>query len=226
MKFKDSFWSQLLAAICLIFTFAILFPVALFCLILFFISKFITMPFNYYKYRHSQYQKDFPHKFNFLDTFHIDDIPYSIIKENELPIQYIKWSKEYDMRGYFIYKDILLDFSEPFFFNPETNTFAFNPEEEVEEDEEGEESENNNNQDMEDVEKCLSVEETKAFILNDFNNNIQQYECKQVVFLYSQEKLKKSHGGIALQKINELNDFIVYNKDTLHQVLKEFIDMH
>ena len=88
---------------------------------------------NYYRYRHSQYQKDFPHKFNLLDPFHIDNIPYSIIKENELPIQYIKWSEEYDMYGYFIYKDILLDFTEPFFFDAETNTFTFNPEEEFEE---------------------------------------------------------------------------------------------
>ena len=80
MKFKDSFGSQLFAGICLIFIFAILIPIGLFVLIF----KFITMPFNYYKYRHSQYQKDFPHKFNFLDPFHIDNIPYSIIKENDL----------------------------------------------------------------------------------------------------------------------------------------------
>lgn len=128
MKCKDSFWSQLLVGICLIFILAILIPVGLF----FLIFKFITMPFNYYKYRHSQYQKDFPHKFNFLDPFHVDNIPYSIIKENELPVEYIKWSKEYDMYGYFIYKDILLDFTEPFFFDSETSTFTFNPEEKAE----------------------------------------------------------------------------------------------
>ena len=205
MKFKDTFWSQLLAGIALIFTFAILIPIGLFLLIF----KFITMPFNYFKYRHSQYQKDFPHKFNFLDPLHIDNIPYSIIKENELPIQYIKWSKEYDMYGYFIYKDILLDFTEPFFFDPETNTFTFNPEE-----------------DNDDVEKSLSVEETKAFVLNDFHQNIQECECKQVVFLYSQEKLEKEHGKMAVEKMGELNDFIVYKKDNLHQVLKEFVEKY
>jgi hypothetical protein len=178
------------------------------------------MPFNYYRYRHSQYQKDFPHKFNFLDPFHIDNIPYSIIKENELPIQYIKWSKEYDMYGYFIYKDILLDFTEPFFFDPETNTFKFNPEEEVEE------NEDDNNQDNGNVENCLSVEETKAFVLNDFHKNIPEWECKQVVFLYSQERLEKTHGKIALEKMSGSNDFIVYKKGTLLQVLKEFIDTH
>ena len=217
MKFKDTFGSQLLAGIVLIFTFAILIPVGLFLLIF----KFITMPFNYYKYRNSHYQKDFPHKFNFLDPFHIDHIPYSIIKENELPIQYIKWSKEYHLYGYFIYKDILLDFTEPFFFDPETNTFTFNPEEEVEE-----KNEDDNNQDIDDVENCLSVEETKAFVLNEFHNSVKQYECKQVIFLYSQEKLKKAHGEIALKKMGELNDFIVYKKDNLHQVLKEFVEKH
>ena len=76
MKFKDSFVPRLIAGICLIFIFAILIPVGL-C---FFIFKFITMPFNYYKYKHSQYQKDFPHKFDFLDPFHVDELPYSIIK--------------------------------------------------------------------------------------------------------------------------------------------------
>ena len=217
MKFKDSFWSQLLAGICLIFILAILIPVGLF----FLIFKFITMPFNYCKYRHSQYQKDFPHKFNFLDPFHIDNIPYSIIKENELPVEYIKWSKEYHMHGYFIYKDILLDFTEPFFFDPKTGTFTFYPEEEAEE-----KTEDDNNQDIDDVENCLSVEETKAFVLNEFHRNIQERECKQVVFLYSQEKLTKAHGKIALEKMSELNDFIVYKKDALPQVLKEFIDTY
>lgn len=217
MKFKDSFWSQLLAGICLIFILAILIPVGLF----FLIFKFITMPFNYYKYRHSQYQKDFPHKFNFLDPFHVDNIPYSIIKENELPVEYIKWSKEYDMYGYFIYKDILLDFTEPFFFDSETSTFTFNPEEEAEE-----KTEDDNNQDIDDVENCLSVEETKVFVLNDFYNNIQKRECKQVVFFYSQEKLEKAHGKFALEKMSDLSDFIIYKKDTLLQVLKEFVDTH
>ena len=125
------------------------------------------------------------------------------------------------MYGYFIYKDIVLDFTEPFFFDPETNTFALNPEEEVKE-----KTEDDNNQDIDNVENCLSVEETKAFVLNDFHNNIQERQCKQVVFFYSQERLENAHGKIALKKMSELNDFIVYKKDTLHKALKEFIDTH
>ena len=156
MKFKDAFWSQLLAGIVLVFIFAILIPIGLF----FLIFKFITLPFNYYKYRQSQYQKDFPHKFDFLNPFHVDSIPYSIVKENALPIRYIKWSKEYHMYGYFIYKDILLDFTEPFFFDPETNTFTFNPEEEVEK-----ESGVDSQQDIADVEKSLSVEEDRKSVV-------------------------------------------------------------
>ena len=70
------------------------------------------------------------------------------------------------------------------------------------------------------------MEETKVFVLNDFHNNIQEHECKQVVFFYSQENLEKAHGKIALEKMSDLNDFIVYKKDTLLQVLKEFIDTH
>ena len=70
------------------------------------------------------------------------------------------------------------------------------------------------------------MEETKAFVLNDFHQNIQECECKQVVFLYSQEKLEKAHDKMAVEKMGELNDFIVYKKHNLHQVLKEFIDTH
>lgn len=70
------------------------------------------------------------------------------------------------------------------------------------------------------------MEETKSFVLNDFHNNIQERKCKQVVFFYSQEKLEKAHGKVALQKMSELNDFIVYKKDTLYQVLKDFADKH
>ena len=87
-------------------------------------------------------------------------------------------------------------------------------------------TEDDNSQDIDDVENCLSVEETKAFVLNDFHNNIQERECKQVVFFYSQEKLEKAHGKIALEKMDNLSDFIVYKKDTLLQVLKEFTDTH
>ena len=76
------------------------------------------------------------------------------------------------------------------------------------------------------MEKCLSVEETKVFVLNGFHKNIQECECKQVVFLYSQEKLEKAHGKMALEKMGELDNFIVYKKDNLHQVLKKFIDTH
>ncbi|MBR3964063.1 MAG: hypothetical protein IKJ80_01495 [Clostridia bacterium] len=217
MEFKKSFWSQWLACICLFIFIPIAIPVALFILIF----KFITIPFSYYKYTHSQYQKDFPHKFNFLAPFHIDNIPYSIIKENELPIQYFKRGEEYGMHGYFIYKDILLDFTEPFFFDPKTSTFTFYPAEEDEE-----KMEDDSNQDIDDIETCLSVEETKAFVLNDFHNNIQERQCKQVVFFYSQKKLEKAHGKIALNRMNELNDFIVYKKDTLLQALKEFTDTH
>ena len=209
MKFKNSFGSQLLAGLALIFIFAILIPVGLF----FLIFKLITMPYNYYRHRHSRYQKDFPHKFNFLDPLHIDDIPYSIIKEHELPIRYVKRSDVYEAHGYFLYKDILLDFTEPFFYDPETNSFAFDPEEEV-----SEEPEDDQNQ----VPDSLSVEETKALLLRELHSKAPQCECEQVVFLYSQERLKKAHGETAVNAMKELNDFIVYEKNALHQALKEF----
>ena len=83
-----------------------------------------------------------------------------------------------------------------------------------------------NNQDIDDVENCLSVEETKTFVLNNFHNNIKERECKQVVFFYSQKNLEKARGKIALNRMSALNDFVVYKKDTLLQALKEFIDTH
>ena len=213
MKFKNSFGSQLLAGIALIFLFAILIPFGLF----FLIFRLITMPYNYYKHRHSPYQKDFPHKFNFLDPFHVDDLPYSTIKKHELPVRYVKQSDVYDAHGYFMYKDILLDFTEPFFFDSETNSFVFVSEEEVPEDAENDSSTAPNDS---------SVEEATALLLRELHCKVPQCECKRIVFLYSQERLKKAHGENAVKAMKELNDFIVYEKNALHQALKEFTDTH
>ena len=67
------------------------------------------------------------------------------------------------------------------------------------------------------------MEETKAFVLNDFHNNIKQHECKQVVFFYSQEKLKKVHGEIALKKMQQNDSFILYQNGKLKEAIEEFL---
>ena len=93
--------------------------------LLYLLFKLLSTPFDYIKYKKSRYQKDFPHKYTWLREPHIDNAPYTAIKENELPVEYIKWSEDYDIGGYFVYKDILLDFTEPFFFDEEKKLFPF-----------------------------------------------------------------------------------------------------
>ena len=90
--------------------------------VLYFLYKILTMPFSYIRHKRSLYQKDFPCRYSLWRYPHHDEKVYTVIKKNDLPIAYIKGQKEYEqyeMPGYFVYKDILLDFNEPFFFDPE-----------------------------------------------------------------------------------------------------------
>ena len=109
MKIKDNIKEKL------ILTFVLILCLPFCFLFLFF--KLLATPFDYIKYNRSRYQKDFPHKYSWLKEPHFDNAAYTAIKESALPVEYIKWSEAYDLCGYFIYKDILLDFTEPLFFD-------------------------------------------------------------------------------------------------------------
>ena len=149
----------------------------------------------------------------------MDNEPYTAIKENNLPVEYIKWSEAYSLCGYFVYKDILLDFTEPFFFDEEGKVFLQLPDEnEWEETADDETSEDDNS------DKSLTVEETKALILDGFRNSVPRRECNKIVFFYSRKDVERDYKEEGLNVMRGLDNFIIYEKGELAKVIKDFID--
>ena len=202
----------------IIFIFIIVFvlPIAL----IYLLFKFLATPFDYIKYKSSRYQRDFPHKYSWLSEPHFDNAAYTAIKENNLPVEYIKWSEDYNLCGYFVYKNILLDFTEPFFFDEEGKVFLRLPDDENETEEitEDEISEDKNS------DKSLTVEETKELILDGFRNSVPGRECHKIVFFYSRKDVERDYKEEGLNAMRELNDFIIYEKGELAKVIKDFIE--
>lgn len=201
----------------IIFIFIIIFvlPVAL----IYLLFKLLATPFDYIKYKRSRYQRDFPHKYSWLSMPHFDNDAYTAIKENNLPVEYIKWSNDYDLCGYFVYKDILLDFTEPFFFDEERKVFLS-----LQDEDESEENVDNETPTDENNDKCLTVEETKELILDNFRNNVPWCECHKIVFFYSHKNVLRDYNEEGLNAMRELDGFIIYEKGELAGVIKDFID--
>ena len=198
-----------------VFIIIIILPIAL----IYLLFKLLATPFDYIKYKHSRYQQDFPHKYSWLSEPHFDNAAYTAIKENNLPVEYIKWSEDYNLCGYFVYKDILLDFTEPFFFDEEEKIFLRSPDEnEMEETAEDGISEDENS------DKSLTVEETKELILSGFRNSVPGRECHKIVFFYSRKDVKRDYKEEGLNAMREFDDFIIYEKGELAKAIKNFVD--
>ncbi len=193
-------------------------------LLLYLLYKLIIMPLDYVKYKKSRYQQDFPRKYRWLSTPHVDNEPYTAIKEKELPVEYIKWREDYDLNGYFIYKDILLDFNEPLFFDKKKGLWLSWIGQENEDDESDEvEDIKADDSDYENTDDCLSVDETKAYIIEEFAKNVSGRECNNVVFFYSLKNLEKIYEEGGLKKMRELDGFVIYEKGELAKAIADFI---
>lgn len=141
--------------------------------------KLFMTPFDYIKYKRSRYQQDYPRRYSWLSKPHMDNEPYTAIKESHLPVEYIKWREEYDLNGYFVYQDILLNFDEPLFFDSKKGLWLWWPGEKAEE----ENSENNDNEeDVDNTDDCLTVEDLKDFLLDEFRNNISGARANKFYF--------------------------------------------
>ena len=180
--------------------------------------KLIMSPFDYIKYKNSHYQKDFPHKYSWWKSPHADSETYEAIKQNNLPVEYIKWSNDYEIEGYFVYKDILLDFTESFFFDKKKGAWlmwhANN----------ADDGQDDYDADRENEENFLTVDEAKAYILEKFHENVPERECKGVVIFYSRTHIKERYKKGALEKMSELENFIIYEKKELASVIKNFVE--
>jgi hypothetical protein len=186
--------------------------------ILYLIYKFLAIPFDYVRYKRSLYQRDFPHKYTWLTELHADNRVYTAIKENELPVEYIKWSEEYARPGYFVYKDILLDFGEPFFYDEEDKRFLFC----VENDEPIEVG--TDNDDGDGADERLTVEEAKKFLLSKFSKDVPGRECTKIVFYYSRRGAESAtnFNDEGMMRLHELDNVILYDKGELAKAIKNF----
>lgn len=192
-------------------------------LLLWLIFELLATPFKYIQYRRSRYQQDFPAKCDWPIIPHSDSDIYAFIKERDLPIEYFKWSEQYDFKGYFLYKDILLNFEEPFFFDNEKKLWFGGPGSEYDKsiyEEDTDESDSDN--DVDNGDDCLTVEAVKENCLAGFRKNIPHRECNQVVFFY-RRKEAEYYGQGAVEKMQDLDDFIVYEKKQLKETILEFI---
>lgn len=203
-----------------IFIIIFVLPIAL----IYLLFKLFATPFDYINYKCSQYQRDFPQKYSWLSVPHFDNAVYTAIKENNLPVEYIKRSGDYNLCGYFVYKDILLDFTEPFFFDKEEKIFLRLPDEN-----ESNETADDDNADMwladdDNADMCLTVEETKELIIDDFRNSVSGHKCRRIVFFYSRKDVLRDYKKEGLDAMQKLDDFIIYEKGELAKVIKDFTD--
>ncbi len=221
MKLKDSIAEKILTLFCIV-AFIIFLPFFL----LYLLFKLLWTPFDYIKYKKSRYQKDFPHKYTWLREPHTDNAPYTAIKENALPVEYIKWSEDYNLSGYFVYKDILLDFTEPFFFDEEKKLFLCLPDSKDAEEVSYDESDDSQNTELDEdnTDQCLTVDGMKELILGQFHDNVPNRECKRIVFFCSRKNAERDYKEEGLNVMRGLDDFIIYEKGELAKVIKEFID--
>ena len=188
------------------------------CLLLL-VGAILYTPIDYIKFKQSAYQKDFPRKYKWLCGRHVDNMVYSVIKENNLPISYLRFYEDYELSGDFLYKDTVLNFSQPFFFDEKKEEWLFWPhndgDNETEDTEEGEFEDN--------TDDCLSEEESRKYILEQFNERYPSVACTQMVFFYENKFVKSGYGDLALEKMQQNDSFILYKRGKLKEAIQEFI---
>ena len=211
MKIKNTL--KYLAAIpVVILVLVILIPIGA----LYFLYKILTVPFSYIRHKKSLYQKDFPCRYSLWRYPHHDEKVYTVIKKIGLPIDYIKSPKQYEMPGYFVYKDILLDFNEPFFYDPERGLW-------LTELENASEEEQPSDKEIENTEDCLTVDEGKKRSLEEFHRDVPDYACNRVVMFYLKGHVERGYNKGGLERMRSLGDFVVYEKGELDTAIQNFV---
>ena len=189
-----------------------------FCLLLLF-GYILYTPIDYIKFKRSAYQKDFPRKYKWLCGRHVDNRIYTIIKENDLPISYLRFYDDYELGGDFLYKDIALNFSQPFFYDDKKEAWLLwlhNDDENETEETEDVEIEDN-------TDDCLTEAESREYILGQFKEQYPNVACTQIVFFYEDEFVKSVYGDLALEKMQQNDSFILYRKGKLKEAIEELI---
>lgn len=186
------------------------------------IGSVLYTPIDYVKFKRSEYQKDFPRKYNWLCGTHTDNKIYTIVKQNSLPISYHKLYDDYELSGAFVYKDTVLNFSNPFFFDSDKSKWLFWPHNDKEESD-VEDTEDEALQENDSIEDCISLEEAQEFILSKYNEEHPNLNLKNVVYFYEESFVKDLYGDIALNTMMQNKIFTVYRKNELKTAIINYI---
>lgn len=181
------------------------------------VGQILYTPIDYIKFKRSRYQKDFPHKYSFACGVHPDNEVYTLIQENHLPIEYIKWNEDYDMHGYFLCGDSLLNFTEPFFYDEKKKVWLFWPGEEEKEPVEIEENEGEDNTD-----DCVAIDAAKELMLQRFAADVAGRECRRVAVFYEHQKTEKRYGKAEAEALRSAG-CIVYERGELLSAIRKVI---
>lgn len=212
MKFKDKlgkFFCTFLVIVLII----IFIPLLLICALLY-------LPIDYIKFKRSRYQKDFPRKYSLFSGVHIDNKIYTLIKENNLPIEYYKCDGDYDFEGYFLYKDALLNFIEPFCYLKENDEWMYL----LNNDEQYVESQQFLQGTPEIDEEYEPIGEAKERFIKDFRENNHEVTCNKVVFFYDAEETEHCYGARAVEKLRELDGIVLYEENALKETIRDYIE--
>ena len=181
------------------------------------LGQFLLTPITYIRFKKSQYQKDFPRKFSLFCGVHPDNEVYTIVKKNDLPVEYMKYNEDYDLFGYFVSGDILLNFTEPFFYDEKKKVWLFWPgKEEREPMEIDEEADEDNTDD------CVGVEVAKELMLQRFAADVAGRECRRVAVFYERQKTEKIYGEAQAEALKSAG-CILYERGALAQAIQSVI---
>ncbi len=181
------------------------------------LGQFLLTPITYIRFKKSRYQKDFPRKFSLFCGVHPDNEVYTIVKKNDLPVEYIKYNEDYDLFGYFVSGDILLNFTEPFFYDEKKKVWLFWPGEA-----EREPMEMDEEADEENTDDCVGVEAAKEIMLQRFAADVAGRECRRVAVFYERQKTERIYGEAQAEALKSAG-CILYEHGALSQAIREVI---
>ena len=181
------------------------------------VGYLLYWPIEYVKIKRSRYQQDFPRKITFACGVHPDNKVYTIVKENDLPVEYVKLGEDYDLHGYFVCGDTLLNFTEPFFYDEKKPGWLYWPGEE-----EREPMEIEGDTDEDNTDDCVAVDVAKELMLQRFSADVPGRKCRRVAVFYERQKTERLYGHAQVQAL-ESAGCVVYERGELAQAIRKVI---
>lgn len=211
------------ATLVALFLCALLFPILLAILL----GALIYTPIDYVKFKTSRHRKDFPCKYRWLSGEHADGRVYTVIKEENLPIDYLRpESFDPEFHGFFLCGNTLMVFSHPLFFEEKSGTWllwAKDDDKPTEADEDAASDESPYAGKEENYDDCLQIPEACEFFAEFFREHFPDRACDRVVFFYERERVTKSHGKHALEILECTDGFVVYSKRHLRDAIVDYL---